>query len=140
MYTAQDFQCDLPPVQLDRSVNILTVTDASTGVPYQIIANRDQLLGTETLQESFARQIKLAQRQTKGFTYKAFTERDNIQGQEPIGCIQTEFSQGGKKLHQLQAMVALQKPHVLVLTLSSGAAISDDMRKVWRQMLNTLKT
>lgn len=139
MYKAQDFQCDLPQVQDDRSVNLLTVVDEGTGLPFQIIVNRDQLLGSETLQDCFKRQIGLAERQTKGFKHTKFTAREDIPNATPVYCIESEFSQGGKKMYQLQAMVELAAPKLLVITLSSTTAISDGMRKTWNQLINTLK-
>ena len=48
MYQIQEAQLQLPPPVQDRSVNVLTYLEPETQAPFQIVVNRDVLVGEET--------------------------------------------------------------------------------------------
>lgn len=139
MYLIQEAALNLPPPLQDRSVNVLSYIEPGTQTPFQIVINRDELIGGETIPQCFSRQLALVTRQTKQFKLirREAVEREG--GLQPLYLIETSFSQGGKSHFQLQCMLlTATPPKVLVLTLSSGIAINVGHRQVWADLLDTL--
>jgi hypothetical protein len=139
-FHTNELTIDLPEIINDRSVNMLTVAGPQGGVPFQIVINRDLLLGGETLQQCFDRQVGQMTRQTQAF--RAVAKRtleigpDKLEGLE----IESSFTQSGRHFHQLQAMWVTQTPRILALTLSSPVAISEGQRTIWRQVIESVKS
>ncbi|MCL2724709.1 MAG: DUF1795 domain-containing protein [Polyangiaceae bacterium] len=137
-YYTNELTLDLPEIVGDRSINILTATDPQRGVPFQIIISRDLLLGGETLQQCFDRQVGQMTRQTQAF--KASVKRavqigpDKLEGME----IESSFVQASTTFHQIQAMWVVKTPQMMVLTLSSQIPIHDGHRKIWQHALDSL--
>ena len=138
-YQTNEFTLGLPDIASDRSVNVLTLTDAERGTPFQVIINRDMLLANETLQQCLERQVGLMTRQAQSF--KVVSKQDGAVGEVeiPAVLVESSFSQAGKTYHQLQAMFVTEAPKLVVLTLSSHVPLHEGHREVWKGMLNSLR-
>lgn len=138
MYTIEEAHLDLPPPVQDRSVNVLGYIEPGTQTPFQIIINRDELLGGETVPECFNRQLQALTRQAKQFKVIRREEHERPDGLQPLFTVESSFQQAGRAQHQLQCMVVTQAPKLLVLTLSSAVALNQGHREFWEQLLERL--
>lgn len=138
-YLTNEVALDLPGPAADRSVNVLSLTDAEHGTPYQVIINRDQLLADETLGQCFERQLGLMTRQAQSFKRVAQRSGRIGPGQIEAVTLESSFAQAGKTYHQLQALFVTEPPHLLVLTLSSHVPLHEGHRRAWAQMLRSLQ-
>lgn len=138
-YLTHEIAIDLPALTMDRSVNVLTLTEPEGGTPFQIIINRDLLLNGETLQECFERQVGLVTRQAQSF--KTLARQAGPVGPDDIQAIviESRFTQAGKSHHQLQAMFVIDPPRLMVLTLSSHVPLGPGHREVWMRLLSSLR-
>lgn len=138
-YQTQEFSIDLPELVMDRSVNVLTLTEPETGTPFQLIVNRDVLLANETLHECVDRQIGLMTRQAKSF--KVASREDGVLGETgvPSVIIESSFSKAGKSFFQIQALFALEPPKLMALTLSSPAPLQEGHRAAWKEILSSMR-
>lgn len=138
-YLTHEIEIDLPALTMDRSINVLTLTEPEGGTPFQIIINRDLLLGGETLQECFDRQVGLVTRQAQSF--KTVVRQTGPVGPQDIPAIgiESRFTQAGKSYHQLQAMFVTEPPRLMVLTLSSHVPLGPGHREVWMRLLSSLR-
>ena len=138
-YLTHEIEIDLPDIAADRSVNVLTLTEPAGGTPFQIIINRDLLLGGETLQECFERQVGLMTRQAQSF--KTVARQAGPVGPDEIAAIvlESRFSQAGKNHHHLQALFVTEAPRLMVLTLSAQVPLGPGHREVWMRLLSSLR-
>lgn len=137
-YYTNEIRLELPEIKQDRTVNVLTLTDPSRGIPMQLVVSRDQLLGGEDLDKCFERQLGILRRQTQALKINSQQSLKIGESAIPAKEVESSFSQGGKSFHQLQAMWVVEAPMLLVLTLSSQLPINNELREFWRQMLTKL--
>jgi hypothetical protein len=139
MYRIHEAQLQLPAPVQDRSVNVLTYLEPETQAPFQIVVNRDVLVGEETIPQCFDRQLALLTRQTKQFKIIRRQQQDRPGGLQPLCAVESSFSQGGQNFYQLQCMLRLAAaPQVLVFTLSSSTPLRQGHRQFWDAMLKDL--
>ncbi|WP_077033341.1 DcrB-related protein [Pelomonas sp. KK5] len=139
MYRIPEADLVLPEPLKDRSVNVLSFVEPDTQVPFQIVINRDELLGDESIEQCFDRQIGLLTRHVKQFKLvrRSVTEREG--SMQPIHMITTSFVQAGKLQHQLQTMLQTTKPRqLLVITLASAIPINEGHQRLWSQLIMPL--
>lgn len=134
-YQTNELHIDLPEVAQDRTINVLTIPDPAQNSTFQIILNRDALVGGETLPQCVERQIGLIKRQAQSF--KIVDRQACKVGPQQIDAITLEsgFTQSGKTFHQLQALFITQAPTLMAVTLSSHQPLHDGHRKAWADLL-----
>ncbi|TDM05880.1 MAG: hypothetical protein C4K60_14390 [Ideonella sp. MAG2] len=139
MYLIQETPLNLPEPLQDRSVNVLSYVEPSTQAPFQIVINRDVLIGEETIPQCFDRQLNMLARQAKHFKVLRRETTPRADGLQPLYTVESSFSQAGRTHHQLQCMLLTSTaPHILVLTLSTGVPPNDGHRQFWNELLSTL--
>ncbi|MFG6446615.1 DcrB-related protein [Roseateles sp. BYS180W] len=139
MYLIQEASLNLPEPLQDRSVNVLSYVEPGTQAPFQIVLNRDVLIGEETIAQCFERQLSLLGRQTKQFKILRKDVQQREGGLQPLHTVESSFVQAARTHYQLQCMLlTASAPKLLVLTLSSGVALNDGHRRFWNELLATL--
>jgi len=138
-YYANELRLELPGLSSDRTLNVLGINDPQSQRPVQLVINRDLLIGGETLEQCFERQLNLLKREAQQFKLH---QRLAIEaGSAKLKGIELEssFIISGKAHHQLQAIIELQAPKLLTLTMSAPGAVDESMRALWRKVLTSIE-
>ncbi|MFL9871322.1 DcrB-related protein [Paraburkholderia megapolitana] len=134
-YLTQECSFDIPSLNDDRTVNVLTLTHPETHGTFQIVVSRDQLIGGEDLSRCMQRQIGLMTRHVTAFKEIARRQVEIGAPGSPALELESTFRQSGSTFHQIQAMTVIDAPRLLVITLSSQTPLTDAHREAWQQLL-----
>lgn len=138
-YHTQECSFEIPNLIEDRTVNALTLNCPTTGTPFQVVVGRDQLIAGEDLEECLKRQVRLMTRHVTNF--REVSRRELLRNEGGLQAVEVEstFRQNNTSFYQIQAILILSAPRLLVLTLSNQTPLRESHREVWSTILDSYR-
>ncbi|HHX4056765.1 MAG: DcrB-related protein [Burkholderia contaminans] len=137
-YAIHEGTFELPDAALDRTVNMLILPIEPGGL--SLVVSRGRLRDAESIDSFVDREWQLASRTAKDLAVQ--TRRSVKVGQAECPGVQTESTheQDGRTFHQHQTAFQLDAGgQVIVMTLTSGAPLTDEQRAIGHRMLESFQ-